>query len=162
MFGMAPEEVLGTPVTRIVRHHFCLRSPSAGDNSPTAAFHQVIRSSVVDVVRTPSLNRSTYTTPPLLMEQPAALSRNKRIRPLGSPPPNWGRLTMAVPALRREESAGREGDQQGAPAAESSAAEVTIDLMVEPEEQEAELEPEPRQTPLLEFWRRRDRGGPAV
>ena len=39
---------------------------------------------------------------------------------------------------------------------------VDLTETAEPEEQEAEVEPEPRQALLLEFWRRRDRGGPAV
>ena len=41
---------------------------------------------------------------------------------------------------------------------------MVVDLTetAEPEGQEAEAEPERRRAPLLELWRRRDRGGPAV
>ena len=91
---------------------------------------------------------------------------------------------MAVPPSRREAPAGLEDvrlnvpevasaaatvvvDLMGTPEADSAAAAAVVDLkgtpeqeMPEPEEQESEAEP--RRAPLLEFWRRRDRGGPAV
>ena len=88
-----PEEGLGTPVKRIIRHHFRLRSPSAGNHSPTATFHWLIRSSVVDVVGTPSPNKFVYETPPTSAEWPATpASRNARVRPPWSPP--WPRAQL--------------------------------------------------------------------
>ena len=71
---------------------------------------------------------------------------------------------MEVPASRRVESAAQGSEQRETLAAESTAAETAVDLAetVEPEGQETELEPELKRAPLLEFWRRKDRGGPAI
>ena len=69
---------------------------------------------------------------------------------------------MAVPPSQQEEPAGPEDIRRNTPEADSTEAAVVVDLTetAEPEGQEAELEP--RRAPLLEFWRRRDCGGPAV
>ena len=93
---------------------------------------------------------------------------------------------MAVLPSQREEPTGLEDIRQSAQEAESTAAAAVIDLTgtpeadstaaatvvdltgaperesPEPEQEERESEAEPRKAPLLEFWRRRDRGGPAM
>ena len=128
-----------------------------------AAFSRMVRSSVVEIVGTPSPNRSAFTTPPSSMERPVSSSCSEEIQPLWSPqwprspPPSRRYLTLAVPPSRQEEPAGPEDVRQNTPEADSMEAAVVVDLTEtsEPEGQEAEA-------PLLEFWRRRDRGGLAV
>ena len=114
-----------------------------------ATFNRMVRSSVVEIVGTPSPNRSAFTTLPSSMERPASSSRSKEIRPLWSPqwprspPPSQRYLTLGVPPLHQEESAGPEDVRQNTPEADSTEAAVVVDLTetAEPEEQEAEPEP---------------------
>ena len=142
MSEMTPEEGLGPPAMRIIRHHFPLQSPSTGDNSPTATFHRLIRSSVVNVVGTPAPNRLVYETPPMSAERPAApVSHNAGVRPPWSL--QWPReqplsrkyVTMEVQASRRVESAPPESVERESPEAESVAAEPAgppVELVEEP------------------------------
>ena len=82
--------------------------------------------------------------------------------------PSQEYVAIEVPASEHGESAAQERDAAEVlePGAESSAelvesAESMTDL-VGPQEPMESAEPEPRRAPLLDFWRRKDRGGLSV
>ena len=142
-----------TPEEVLVRHHFRLRNPSTTSLTPTAAFRQLVESSLAEDTDTPPQDAprdtSTYTTPPTT---PAA---GRRETPLQRR--EYVALVCPVTARPRGDGAAHvegtvispEQEMQEREAAETSAEAATSDLS-DLSETECVVEPAIRHVPGVE------------
>ena len=152
----------------MVRHHFRLRDPSTMSLTPTAAFRQLVRSSLAEDTEPPPQDTLTYMTPPTMPvnEKPAEARQKESgkfcreyvalVCPVTARPEGNGAVrgkgTMISP---EQETPEQEAPEQ----AESSVESTTSDLSeTEPEEEATEL----RESDLREptGWLCWSRGGP--